>query len=159
MAESQALILMNQSKTVDLKPYSSADRETCLDIFDANCPTYFAPNERDDYVDFLDTDTGRYEVCLVNNKIVGAFGLYGNGETTKTLKWILIDPGSHGLGIGSAIMDRVVSLGNASELKYLTIAASHMSAPFFARIGAVTKATIENGWGPGMHRVDMELHL
>ncbi len=159
MADAWTFDLVNQSKTVDFKPYTAADGAVCLDIFDANCPTYFARNERDDYIDFLDSDTGRYEVCVVDNRIVGAFGLYGKGLTTRTLRWILIDPGSHGLGIGSAIMDRVVCLGNASELKYLTIAASHLSEPFFARIGAVTKATTKNGWGPGMNRVDMELHL
>ena len=28
------------------RPYSSADREACLANFDANCPAFFAPDER-----------------------------------------------------------------------------------------------------------------
>ena len=28
------------------RPYEAADRERCLALFDANCPAYFAANER-----------------------------------------------------------------------------------------------------------------
>ena len=36
---------------------------TCLDIFDANCPEFFAPNERQEYENFLNCDSKGYEVC------------------------------------------------------------------------------------------------
>jgi hypothetical protein len=39
------------------------------------------------------------------------------------------------------------------------IAASHLSAPFFAKFGAVPLRTTDDGWGPGMHRVDMIWHV
>jgi hypothetical protein len=39
----------------------------------------------------------------------------------------------------------------------IRIAASHRSAPFFARFGAETVRETPDGWGPGMHRIDMEL--
>jgi hypothetical protein len=39
------------------------------------------------------------------------------------------------------------------------IAASQKSAAFFARFGAVTLKVVDNGWGTGMHRIDMELPL
>ncbi len=41
------------------RPYQTADREACLGLFDANCPEFFAPNERADYVAFLETERGR----------------------------------------------------------------------------------------------------
>jgi hypothetical protein len=41
----------------------------------------------------------------------------------------------------------------------LDVAASQHSAPFFARFGARELARTDDGWGPGMHRVDMELPL
>ncbi len=150
---------MTQPKNSLFRAYSSADREACLEIFDANCPTFFAPNERDDFVTFLDARSVGYEVCVVNERVVGAFGLFGNGRQTKSLNWLLIDPHSQGIGIGSAIMDRIVSSGRHSGLRLLSIAASHKSAPFFSRFGAVTTAVVDDGWGPGMNRVDMELYL
>jgi hypothetical protein len=63
------------------------------------------------------------------------------------------------MGIGSAIMSRITRLGRASGVRCVSIAASHKSAPFFAKFGATALNSIENGWGQGMHRVDMELRL
>lgn len=144
---------------VSFRPYSSADRETCLAIFDANCPAFFAPNERVGYMSFLETVPDRYEVCEVAGRIVAAFGLVDDNNNGVNLNWIMLDPGSQRIGIGSAIMRRVISQGKASQSSVIKIAASHKSEPFFARFGAVASRHAEDGWGPGMHRVDMELHL
>ncbi len=62
-----------------------------------------------------------------------------------------------GRGLGSAIMAHVLEKARRSGMRILRIAASHKSAPFFARFGAETVAETPNGWGPGMHRIDMEL--
>ncbi|MFT7686710.1 MAG: hypothetical protein ACI9FB_002056 [Candidatus Azotimanducaceae bacterium] len=144
---------------ISFRPYTPFDKPVCLALFDKNCPAFFAPNERLDYTSFLDANRRKYELCLVEGEIVGAFGLIGRGLQRKSLHWILLSPNSHGMGIGSSIMDRVSTLARTSEVRLITIAASHKSAPFFARFGAIEVSTIENGWGPGMHRVDMELRL
>ncbi len=34
------------------------------ELFDANCPEFFAPNERLDYAEFLDSNLLGYELCL-----------------------------------------------------------------------------------------------
>jgi len=128
-------------------------------IFDANCPTFFAPNERAEYVRFLEAVPDRYEVCEVAGRIVAAFGLVAGDSKGDNLNWIMLDPGSQGAGIGSAIMKRVISAGRASQSFVINIAASHKSAPFFARFGAVATRQTKDGWGPGMDRVDMELRL
>ncbi|AOW13827.1 acetyltransferase [Hydrogenophaga crassostreae] len=140
-------------------PYSPTDKLACLGLFDANCPAFFAPNERLDYEGFLDGNPLNYELCLIDGRIAGAFGLMGDGLQAKSLNWILLDPGSHGKGIGSAIMMRITDGGRASGVSLVTIAASHKSAPFFAKFGAAERSTIEDGWGPGMHRIDMELRI
>jgi GNAT superfamily N-acetyltransferase len=145
--------------SASFRPYSSADREACLAIFDENCPTFFAPNERADYMGFLEAVPDRYEVCEVAGRVVAAFGLIDDGRQGVDLNWIWLDPVSQGVGIGSSIMKRVISLGRASQCFLIKIAASHKSAPFFAKFGAIATVHTEDGWGPGMDRVDMELHL
>lgn len=150
---------MTQAKHIVFRPYTATDEDVCLSIFDANCPEFFAPSERDDYASFLAADTEGYEICVVDELVAGAFGLVGESGRTMSLNWILLSPQSHGLGVGSAIMHRVVDLGRASGLRMVSIAASHKSAPFFAKFGAVETEVTNNGWGPGMDRVDMELHL
>ncbi len=143
--------------TVAFRPYTHADREACLELFDENCPEFFAPNERDDYANFLDAEPEGYEACIVGDRIAGAFGLIAGNARRMHLNWILLDPKFQGLGIGSAIMGRITTLAMAAGIHVVDIAASHKSAPFFAKFGAVVTARIHDGWGPGMYRVDMEL--
>ena len=144
---------------VRFRAWSREDREACLSIFDANCPSFFAPNERSDYASFLDTAPDGYEVCELAGRVVGACGLIKQGDDGGSLNWIMIDPDTQGAGIGSAMMERIVSLARAAELASIDIAASHKSAAFFERFGAVARELTTDGWGPGMDRVDMTLHL
>ena len=141
------------------RPYGDSDRQACVGIFDLNCPEYFAPNERQDYEEFLGGAPADYEVCEGEGRILGAFGLFADGENTKTLNWIMLDPQTQGMGVGSKIMERVIDLGRVSETKAVRIAASHKSAPFFAKFGATTISSSKDGWGPGMDRIDMVLSL
>ena len=140
------------------RPYAAADVAACLAIFDANCPDYFAPNERAEFAAFLAGNPVGYELCLLSDTPVGAFGLTAH-DGVGTLNWILIAPSVQGAGVGSAIMRRVLERGRYLDLNRINIAASHKSRGFFARFGARTLTTQEDGWGPGMHRVDMELPM
>ena len=144
---------------IKFRPYCDADYQACIGIFDANCPEFFAPNERQEYEEFLEGVPGVYEVCEVDGKVLGAFGLFVDIENVKMLNWILLDPQTHGIGVGSEIMERVIQQSRTSQSRMVKIAASHKSAPFFARFGATTTSSTKNGWGPGMDRVDMELSL
>jgi N-acetylglutamate synthase-like GNAT family acetyltransferase len=139
------------------KRYESDDRAACLLLFDENCPEFFAPNEREDYIEFLSNRTQNYFVCLLADRIVGAYGLYPLDSGGTALHWIMLSPSVQGVGLGSAIMARVLADVRHSARSPLFISASHKSAPFFARFGAVEISTTPDGWGPGMHRVEMQL--
>ena len=141
------------------RTYNNSDFQRCLDIFDANCPEYFAPNEREDYERFLERTPLAYEVCELDARVVGAFGLFDDGVDEKSLNWILLDPQAHGVGLGKDIMERVILMAGESNSLHVKIAASHKSAPFFAKFGATVILTTTDGWGPGMHRLDMVLLL
>ena len=140
-------------------PYRDIDHDACMSIFDANCPEFFAPNERQDYLAFLAGEPDGYEVCKVEERVCGAFGLFADGQGVKRLNWILIDPHAQGIGVGSKIMKRVIESGRQSPARIVKIAASHKSAAFFARFGAIVISSTKDGWGAGMDRVDMELAL
>ena len=147
------------SQNITFRLFTGAEKLACLALFDANCPQFFAPNERLDYVEFLDASPLSYELCLINGEVVGAFGLSGNGLQQNSLNWILLNPNFQGMGIGSSIMNRISAVAHQAGVRLVKIAASHKSAPFFAKFGAIEIAAMKNGWGPGMHRIDMELHL
>lgn len=141
-------------------PYTLEKRDKSVALFDANCPAFFAPNEREGYLTFLDTARGGYRVCLIEDEVVGAFGVFDDLSTGAVhLNWIMIDPAFQGSGIGRAIMEEARRCARASGHSVVRIAASHLSAPFFARFGARQVSYTAHGWGPDMHRVDMEWPL
>jgi GNAT superfamily N-acetyltransferase len=142
----------------EFEPYSAADRASCLALFDDNCPEFFAENERRDYATFLDSSPAGYRVCRVDGQVVAAFGVIDTGVPgRRRLNWILVARRAQRGGIGVAMMREAERVARDAGVHIVDIAASHRSSPFFARFGAHETGRIENGWGPGMHRVDMEL--
>ena len=97
-------------------------------------------------------------VCLMK-QLLAQFGLLGDEPDYQHINWILISPKSQGLGIGAQFMKRAITAGQANHLKHIKIAASHLSAPFFAKFGAIKVSEQAHGWGQNMHRIDMELPL
>ena len=144
---------------VTFRPYRCDDERACLDIFDANCPAFFAPNERAEYEAYLDRVPAGYEVCEVNARICGGFGIADAGDGASVLSWILLSPEVQGMGIGSLVMNRVMQKSRQWNAKLIRIATSPKATEFFGRFGAVSQSITTDGWGPGMDRVDMELVL
>lgn len=144
---------------ITFRPFRRDDESACLDIFDANCPAFFAPNERAEYEAYLDSVPAGYEVCEVNARVCGGFGIADAGDGASVISWILLSPEVQGMGIGSQMMHRIVQKSRTLNAALIRIATSPKAVDFFARFGAVRQSTTKNGWGPGMDRVDMELAL
>ncbi len=140
------------------RPYQAGDRAACFRIFDDNCPEFFAPNERADLVAFLATPPAGYEVALLGDDVVAAFGVLRE-DGAPTLRWIMIGREAQGHGLGRLIMARAVATVRAAGETQLRIATSHKSDGFFTKLGATEVRRTPDGWGPGLHRVDMVLSL
>jgi len=141
------------------RAFREPDQAHCLGLFDANCPEYFATDERKDYAAFLSRAASQYTVCVEGAQVIGAFGLLPERPGEGRLNWILIDPRSQGTGLGSAMMAEVKRAACADRMHTVHIAASHRSAPFFARFGASAERETRDGWGPDMHRIDMRWRM
>lgn len=146
------------SKNVVFQPFQASDYPGCVALFDRNCPDYFAPNEREDYISFLRSDPQGYQVARLDQRVVAAFGLTVEGAVGR-ISWIMVCPESKGQGVGAAMMQRAKASAAQAQVDVVDIAASHLSAPFFAHFGALEQAATPDGWGKGMHRVDMKLPI
>lgn len=133
--------------------------EAALALFDANCPAFFAPNEREDFERFLLDFGADYRVAIDGKKVLAGFALQTASGRRAQIRWIMVHPEAHGAGLGRRMMSDAVSLAKEAGALTIDIAASHLSAPFFARFGAVERVRTPDGWGPGMHRVDMTLSV
>ncbi|KZX72270.1 hypothetical protein A3715_05840 [Oleiphilus sp. HI0009] len=141
-------------------PYTEGYKDACLALFDANCPQYFAENERADYAQFLDPVPDGYRVGVINDAVTAAYGMRVDEMTARArIVWIMVAPSSAGSGVGTEMMNNAKSFAVEASAPVIDIAASHLSAPFFAKHGAVVLSETQDAWGQGMHRVDMELAL
>ena len=143
---------------LEFMPFTGDQRAACLSLFDANCPDFFAPNERTDYETFLSGIPDGYRVSVWDGRVIAAFGVMrGAADGRCRLNWIMVARDLQGGGVGRIIMAEVLRQAEASGAQWVDIAASHKSAAFFARFGARELGQVPDGWGPGMHRIDMEL--
>ena len=140
-----------------MRAYEQADQRDCLRLFDENCPEFFDPGERAQYLEFMESRPAGYEICLLQQQVVGAFGVCELVAGGVALRWILISPAAQGRGVGTAMMGRALEVCRAGGEPVLHISASQKSGPFFARFGARAIRTIPQGWGPLLDRVEMEL--
>ncbi len=146
--------------SIRFSDYNAKHYRECLELFDENCPRYFAVNEKEDYIEFLKSEPSSYLVGSVGSLLVSAFGLTPEPTTPRgRLTWILVHPKSKGNGIGAQMMSIVKNVASEKNFTAIDIAASHLSAPFFKKYGAVELNKILNGWGENMHRIDMEIKL
>lgn len=140
--------------------YRDDYRDSCLNLFDENCPDFFAENERADYAEFLAKKPKNYKVGLSKGIVSAAFGLEFELDAGKArITWIMVSNSFKGRGVGVEMMKWARALAYDREASVIDIAASHLSAPFFEKFGAIVTKETHNGWGPEMHRIDMELHL
>ena len=145
-------------KSPQFRQYAAADHAACMALFESNCPEFFAPYERRDYTEYLADSPKDYVVCQAGEKIIGAYGTCFNHDDERGhLSWILIDPNAQGSGVGTQMVERVLTYFQSENVDVIEIAASQKSAPFFARFGAVEVSRTVEGWGPGLDRVEMEL--
>lgn len=145
------------------RPFTPADREACLALFDSNVPEFFALHERAEFETWLGQpfdsgEFGEYFVLEDASRIVACGGVWLDPQTPERpagLSWGMVAREAHRRGYGSALLhfrlERLRALG-AAEAHLDT---SQHSAPFFARSGFREVRRVPGGYGPGLDRVDM----
>ena len=141
---------------VKFRSFRSSDRATVMALLDANIPTAFAANERPAFETFLDRVSGAYQVAFEDERAIAAFLLILEAAGRGRINWFMAHPDAHGRGLGKQMMEAVRADARAQGLAVIDIAASHVSEGFYAKFGATVLSRTAHGWGPDMHRVDME---
>ena len=150
---------------MEFKPYIKDDLAACLELFDLNCPRFFAREERSDYSHFLQQlpDAGTAQTVYLlgwrEQRLIACFGMARVSSKTCALTWIMVHPAYQRQGCGEEMMAQLFTLAAAAGYRKVAVATSQHADQFFARFGAVTLRSQNDGWGPGMHRVDMEISL
>lgn len=146
------------------RPYQPDDFSACLAIFDSNLPTYFAPDERAQFSEFLvnhDANGRTYLVLAREDSVIACGGLLVDETTGKaSLEWGMVERTLHGQGTGAKLTAARLELARAiPSIVEVTIETSQHSRGFYERMGFTVSKIIPAGFGPGLDRWDMTLSL
>lgn len=144
--------------TVSIRPYQPNDRHGCLAIFLSNVPAYFAPAEQPDFEAYLDQPPSNHVVVIRDNRLLACGGWYVH-EGVGRLSWGMVMQTHHRASLGLVLLSwRLRQLFRLPNIDEVHLETSQHSAGFFKRCGFETVRTTPDGYGPGLHQVDMVLH-
>lgn len=141
---------------MELRPWTPADREACLAVFDTNAPDYFHLQERAPFAAFLDHPSGSYFVADHEGMIAACGGFALESPDVARLTWLMVRRDLQKSGVGrllvfTAMKKLSAEAGPAMLRLHTTLAA----AGFFEKLGFRSVETIPDGIAPGMDRVEM----
>ena len=147
---------MNNNQ-LQFKNYSMESFNDCIELFDLNCPEFFASIEKNDYIEFLNQTKEGYVTIHHDSILIGAYGVHKTSSESASQSWTLIHPKYQNQGIGRLIMERVFSYLESNQLDNLFLSTSQQTEAFFLKFGAIRINYIENGWDEGLHRIEMKI--
>lgn len=145
------------------RDYDPADRDGCVALFRGNVPEFFLASEEAQFVDFLDRCAvgGSYQVIERAGHIVACGGhLVEDDGITGSFCWGMVERGSHRTGLGSLLVAARLRAARATPgVTQIRLDTSQKTQAFYARFGFQCVSVTKDGYGPGLDRWDMLLHL
>jgi len=146
---------------LQFRPYTTEDKDACIEIFMSNTPRYFGVEEVDEFRRFLEAPTCAYYVATQNDEILACGGHgYHDKKKAVVLAWGMVRADLHKHGLGKfMLIERLKQIHKDFGATLVQIDTSQHSRGFFERFGFEATNVIENFFAPGIDRVDMELKL
>jgi ribosomal protein S18 acetylase RimI-like enzyme len=146
------------------RAYRPDDFDACLSIFDGNVPAFFSPDERAEFVQFLqdiEPERAPYIVVTLGGSIVACGGLSLDvSNAVASLSWGMVDRAFHRQGLGTRLTQERLRLARASAtISRLVLATSQHTAGFYQQHGFTVSKITPDGFGAGLDRYDMTLPM
>jgi ribosomal-protein-alanine N-acetyltransferase len=144
-----------------IRPFEARDKAACLAIFDSNTPKYFAPHERDEFIEFLNEPECTYFVIADGAEILGCGGYWVSDDGSRAIMcWGMVANDKHSTGLGKwLLLYRWKIICEVAPGALLEINTSQHTYGFFEKLGLMVTTITQNGYGEGIDRYDMRLKL
>ncbi|GAA4022312.1 GNAT family N-acetyltransferase [Deinococcus rubellus] len=151
-----------------LRPCTSPDRPSCLNLLDRNLPHFFVEHERADFAAFLDrvdrlgTGSEPYFVLEREGEVVACGGVGPEAfPALACLSWGMVRGDLHGAGLGSEPTRSWLDWlrRHWPAVTHAKIETSHHTEGFYACFGFEVAERTLDGYGPGLDRVRMVARL
>ena len=141
-----------------IRNYKPTDKPELLRIIRDNTPAYFAPEEEQDFSDYLDNEVEGYFIVETDGKIVGCGGVnFEENKTIGIISWGMIHPDYQGKKIGGALLQyRLDFLKNTESVKRITVRTSQFVYKFYEKHGFQLIESKKDFWAPGIDMYYME---
>jgi ribosomal-protein-alanine N-acetyltransferase len=144
--------------TTTIRLYNLCDRSAILDLFDLNCPAFFAPEEKQDLIRYLDTELEYYFVLELENRIMGCGGFnFSGNESRAKISWDIFHPEHQGKGWGGVLLKhRIEKIRAFKQVKTITVRTSQLAWRFYQKQGFELVETSKDFWAKGFDLYRME---
>ncbi len=134
-----------------IRAFEKEDTTGVMELFDSNCPKYFAHDEREDFILYLKESIDYYYVMLEEDQYIACGGVNRAKEKGKyCLSWGMVDSKYHGKGIGTALVrHRIQEAKKLSDFQEMFVRTSQFAFPFYEKFGFELKSTEKDFWAKG----------
>lgn len=144
-----------------IRPYQKHDKPRLLELLQLNIPQYFAPSEKEDFIEYLDQHLEDYFVVEEEGRIVGGGGInYVEDQTIARISWDFIDPAFQGKGIGKKLIQhRIDFIKKKPAIKQITVRTSQLAFKFYEKMGFKLEKTEKDFWAKGFDLYQMKMEM
>lgn len=144
-----------------IRPYVPSDKEALLHLLALNTPGHFAPEERNDFENYLEKEREIYLVICRGNEVIGCGGInYFLSERLARISWDIVHPKWQGKGAGRQLLDYRLSLmAKDKGLDKAVVRTSQLAYLFYEKAGFHLEKTESDFWAPGLHLYQMHMDL
>lgn len=144
-----------------IRPYTENDFNSLLTLLRLDTPQYFAPEEEQDYVEYLREKRDLYFVAEENSEIIGCGGINrSDDDKTAFIAWDMVHPAHHGKGIGALLTKhRIDIIKSTPGIEKIVVRTSQHVFKFYEKLGFTLTETTKDYWAPGFDMYYMEMAL
>ena len=127
-----------------IRPYTSSDFDSVIELFRLNTPDYFSPDEEKELKDYLNKHIQHHFVAEANGIILGCGGFaISKDRTTAHIAWDIVHRDSHGKGVGRKLtLFRIEEIRKIESVKIIIVRTSQMAYKFYGKFGFKLKESI-----------------
>ncbi len=144
----------------NIREYTPSDNHQVLNLLRLNTPEYFAVEEENDFINYLENEIDFYYVIELEGQIVGCGGVNFRDENTGVISWGIIHPEYQKMRLGSKLLThRIQELQKIEKITRITVRTTQLVFPFFEKNGFKLVNIIENYWADGFHLYEMDYEI
>ena len=147
---------------MNIRRYHSKDKDAVLELLRLNTPSFFAPSEEREFVEYLKKDSHNYFVVVHSGKCIGAGGFnkgFDGGKTAR-ISWGIIHPIWHGKGVGRELTQfRIEQIKKNDEVEKIIVRTTQIVHGFYSKMGFELENMEKDYWAPGFDLYQMKMKI